>query len=155
MPVRVVALGTGLGRVDTEEVSRRARSILRRLKCHNAELSILLTDDERMRELNANYRKKNRSTDVLAFAMGEGEFAAVTPGLLGDVVISVPYAKRQAVERGRSLLEEMTTLLAHGILHLLGWDHETAAKDRAMREECARLCGLASPTRRVRRSPNP
>jgi rRNA maturation RNase YbeY len=89
----------------------------------DAELSVVLVDDREMQALNATYRKKNRPTDVLAFSMREGEPAPRT-NLLGDVVISVDTAARQAAERGVSVAAEIRTLLAHGILHLLGYDHE-------------------------------
>lgn len=81
-------------------------------------LSILLCGDARMRGLNRAFRKEDRPTDVLSFPDGDG-------GLLGDIVIDVPYAARQARRRGHSLAREVQVLLAHGVLHLLGHDHET------------------------------
>ena len=122
--------------------------MLAALQLKNAELSIVLTGDKQIRKLNKIYRKKDRPTDVLAFAMNEGEFGSIShaglPRLLGDVIVSVETAARQASEREVVLLEEVTMLIAHGILHLLGWDHDTDAKDRAMRKETARLCAAAS-----------
>ncbi len=114
------------------------------------EVSFVLTDDVRIHELTKVYRKKDRPTDVLAFAMQEGEFSELSGGVLGDVIVSVPTAQRQADERGASLTDEVTMLLAHGLLHLLGWDHRTAAEDRRMRAETERLCDAARQTRRVR-----
>jgi probable rRNA maturation factor len=120
------------------------------LSLENRELSIVLTDDDQIHELNRLYRGKDKPTDVLAFAMGEGEFGDLSGKMLGDVIVSVPMARRQARERGVSVLEETTMLLAHGLLHLLGWDHDTVAKDRAMRAETDRLCVAArSPGRRA------
>ncbi len=81
-------------------------------------LSILLCGDARMRELNRAWRGKDRPTDVLSFPSGETAF-------LGDLVVDVPYAARQARRLGHSLEREVKVLLAHGILHLLGYDHET------------------------------
>ncbi|MBL8743588.1 MAG: rRNA maturation RNase YbeY [Myxococcales bacterium] len=107
------------------------------------EVSLLLTDDARIHQLNKLYRDKDRPTDVLAFAMQEGELAELAGAVLGDVVVSVPTARKQAEERGATVLDEVTMLLAHGLLHLLGWDHETPAKDRRMRAETDRLCGIA------------
>ena len=102
-----------------EEAGCRSLEFLRAGSC---ELSICLVDDSEIRQLNANWRDKNRPTDVLAFAQQEGE---LVPGsLLGDVVISVPTASRQAAEEGHSVEREILELLAHGILHLLGYDHE-------------------------------
>lgn len=81
-------------------------------------LSLLFCGDRRMRSLNRLWRKKDRPTDVLSFPSGE-------PGFLGDLVIDVPYAARQANARGHSETRELQILLAHGLLHLLGHDHET------------------------------
>ena len=81
-------------------------------------LSVLFCGDRRMRSLNRLWRKKDRPTDVLSFPSGEA-------GFLGDLVIDVTYAARQARARGHSLSRELQILLAHGLLHLLGHDHET------------------------------
>ena len=80
-----------------------------------------------MLKLNARYRKKDYPTDVLSFPAAQDMPNGVR--LLGDVIISVDKAKEQAKERGRSSDEEMMTLLIHGVLHLLGYDHERSAKD--------------------------
>jgi rRNA maturation RNase YbeY len=107
-----------------------------------AELSVVLVDDRRMRRLNREYRGRDRSTDVLSFAQQEGP-AGAPAGLLGDVVISVPATRRQARERGVPLADEGDRLLVHGVLHLLGYDHEgsTAEARRMQRRERA-LLGL-------------
>ena len=110
--------------------------MLEHLELTDVELSIALVDDEAMRELNQSYRGKNRPTDVLAFAMHEDESDVhdqdVTRAMLGDIVISVDTARRQANQQRRPLLDEMTMLLAHGLLHLLGFDHDTAPKEKVM-----------------------
>jgi probable rRNA maturation factor len=117
--------------------------MLRLLQLEKMELSVLLTDDDQIQELNKVYRAKDRPTDVLAVAMREGDFSALAGELLGDVIISIPTARRQAGERKVAPLAEVTMLLAHGLLHLLGWDHETERQDRAMRAEVERLCVAA------------
>ncbi len=124
------------------------------LQLKKLEVSFLLTDDDRIHELNKVYRHKDRPTDVLAFAMREGAHGELAGDVLGDVIVSIPTARRQASERGAALVDEVTMLLAHGLLHLLGWDHDTAAKDRRMRAETERLCAAAAPKRRppVKRS---
>lgn len=99
-----------------------------------AEISVVFVDDGEMRNLNRNYRGINKSTDVLAFPMNEGRFAAINPDLLGDIVISVPRAKLQAEQQEHSLERELTTLLIHGLLHLMGYDHETDKEEAAMKE---------------------
>jgi probable rRNA maturation factor len=117
---------------------RSARRVLEALRLPDAELSLLLVSDPVMRTLNRDWRGKDRSTDVLSFSQREGDGGA--PGqLLGDVVISVDTAKRQADERGESLVRESERLLIHGVLHLLGYDHEVSAHEarRMQRRERA------------------
>ncbi len=143
MPVRLrTERGPHRG-LSAAEVERRARAMMRALQIEEQELSIVLTDDEQIRKLNATFRGFDRPTDVLAFAMREGEGGQLAPGLLGDVVLSVQTARAQALRAGKTLLEEATMLLAHGLLHLLGYDHDTRAKDVVMRRETARLCARA------------
>jgi probable rRNA maturation factor len=131
--------------VARAEILRRIRAMARLLQLNKSDISFLLTDDERIHQLNKTYRGKDRPTDVLAFAMREGEFAALAGPELGDVIVSVPTARRQARARRATVLDEVTMLLAHGLLHLLGWDHDTPAKDRRMRAETARLVSAAAP----------
>ncbi|MHB8682857.1 MAG: rRNA maturation RNase YbeY [Dehalococcoidia bacterium] len=101
-----------------------------------AELSILLADDGVVRELNRAYRGTDAATDVLSFAQRAGEEFARPDGAaphLGDVVISLDTARRQAVEYRQALHDEVAHLLVHGILHLLGYEHERVEDERAMR----------------------
>lgn len=100
--------------------------MLAALACQTCDLSVLVVDDARIHQLNAGYRGVDRPTDVLAFAMREGPFASLNPQLLGDLVISAETAVRQAAARRRPLVEELTRLLIHGTLHLLGYDHEAS-----------------------------
>jgi probable rRNA maturation factor len=101
-----------------------------------AELSILITDDEEVCSLNRVYRDMDRPTDVLSFSQLEGEGPVIVPQLLGDVVISWETAQRQASELGHGVSVEMKRLLVHGVLHLLGFDHEKGDEAaRGMREE--------------------
>ena len=126
------------------ELLRRVRAMIKLLQLDKAEVSIVLTDDEHIHQLNKIYRHKDRPTDVLAFAMHEGEFGALAGHVLGDVIVSVETARKQAEARRRPVLDEVTMLLAHGLLHLLGWDHQTDAEDRRMRAETSRLCAAAA-----------
>jgi probable rRNA maturation factor len=87
-------------------------------------LSVLFVGDRAMRTLNRRYRGKDKTTDVLSFSLREGAFPHVQPDVLGDIVIAVPTAARQAAEREHSLGSEIEFLLVHGLLHLLGYDHE-------------------------------
>jgi probable rRNA maturation factor len=143
VPVRLVVEDGPWAGVSRHDVTRRARAMLEAVQMADCELSIVLTGDDQIQKLNRIYRKKNRPTDVLAFAQREGEHGDRAGRLLGDVVVSIPTARRQAEAAGRDLGSELTMLLAHGLLHLLGWDHDTPAKDRAMRRETDRLCAAA------------
>jgi probable rRNA maturation factor len=150
MRVRLVVEGGPYRGVSRVDVARRARAMLLAVQMADAELSILLTGDDQIQKLNRIYRKKNRPTDVLAFAQREGDHGERAGDLLGDVVVSIPTARRQAAARGKDLSSELTMLLAHGLLHLLGWDHATEAEDRRMRAETARLCEAADTAVRAR-----
>lgn len=99
------------------------------------EVSITLVTDKTIRELNQQYRGIDSATDVLAFAMQEGEFKEITPDLLGDVIISAETAQRQAEEAGHSLQQELGILLIHGLLHLAGYDHMADEEAACMQEK--------------------
>lgn len=100
---------------------------------------MLLVGDRAMARLNQRYRGMAQSTDVLSFPMREGLFSSLSPTLLGDVVISAETADRQARAAGRSLRDELAALLIHGILHLLGYDHQTPSEARRMKRLERRL----------------
>lgn len=89
-----------------------------------AEISVVFTGDDEIARLNSDWRGKEGPTDVLSFSQTEGDFGHVAPQMMGDMVISVDTAARQAAAAGRALDEELDTLLVHGILHLAGYDHE-------------------------------
>jgi probable rRNA maturation factor len=128
MPVNVIRRHRRPG-VSVARVGADARRLLRALDEAQAELSVSLVDEAAMRRLNRDYRGHDRPTDVLAFAMREGVRAPGDAAVLGDVVISLDTAARQAQERGVSAADEVRTLLIHGILHLLGYDHERSVLD--------------------------
>lgn len=134
----------GLPAFDTRKLRRRAQRLLELLEKSDCELSILLTGDEEMTELNRAYRNRNRTTDVLAFSQLEGDRGHLHQEVLGDVVISLPTAKRQARERKHTLLDELIILLVHGTLHLLGHEHERTDRRTAaaMHREQERLTAL-------------
>lgn len=103
---------------------------------------MLLVGDRAMRTLNRTYRGKDRTTDVLSFPLQEGANTGLQPQMLGDIVISLPAAGRQARAAGGTVREEVDRLLVHGFLHLLGYDHERGgaearrmeARERRLRE---------------------
>jgi len=101
-----------------------AETFLERLELHGCELSISLVGDRGIRRLNRTWRKKDKATDVLSFPAGDLPKGTPGPRQLGDVVISLDTAKQQAKEYGRTLESEVARYLAHGLLHLLGYDHE-------------------------------
>lgn len=110
-------------RATAGDVEALAESCLEALGKSDHELSILLTDDARIQELNSEYRGKDAPTDVLSFGQMEGEpFASPVP-MLGDLVISLETAQRQADAMGHPLAAEVRVLMVHGVLHLLGHDH--------------------------------
>jgi probable rRNA maturation factor len=119
-------------RVTARAVRASAERMLRALRLEDRELSIALSDDREMRELNREWRGKDRPTDVLAFAMREGDASELHPHVIGDVVISLDTAARQAREARRALEDEVAMLLAHGVLHLLGLDHRDRTEERRM-----------------------
>jgi len=126
--------------VNPARVGADSRRLLRALDEAEAELAVSLIDDAEIRRLNRDYRATDRATDVLAFAMREGARAPGDAAVLGDVVISLDTAARQAQERGVSAADEVRTLLIHGILHLLGYDHERSmAEARRMKAMERRL----------------
>ena len=139
MKVSVVRQGTRSRVVTSAAIEHAARVMLRALGLGRAELSVLLCGDAEIHALNRDYRRKDRPTDVLAFALREGEGGELAGDVLGDVVISLETATRQARERGVAARAEVQMLLAHGLLHLLGWDHRTEGEDRRMRAEVDRL----------------
>ncbi len=141
MSVRVAGPPRGAPRFDRRLLARRARRLLAALGLPRAELSLALVSDAAIAELNEAHRGKRGPTDVLSYSLVEGAHAAHRAALLGDVVIAVGVAARQAREIGHSLNEELLRLLIHGVLHLLGYDHEVArdarrmqAKERALRQ---------------------
>lgn len=126
MGVDVARRGAGR-KVSTRAASKTAAKILELLQHSDAELSVALVGDKEIRELNAEFRGKNEPTDVLAFPAAGRPPAEMA--VLGDVVISVERARRQARERKKTFEDEIVTLLIHGVLHLLGYDHERSRRD--------------------------
>ena len=114
--------------IDFVLLESQGESILLFLGCENQELSVLLANDRKIRTLNKQYRGQDRATDVLSFSQNEEENKP-NSHLMGDVVISTVTAKRQAAEHGLTLEEEIALLLIHGILHLLGFDHERSDEE--------------------------
>ena len=126
--------------INLSQARQFAQAVLTALRAENAcELSIAFVNDEEIHRLNREYRKIDRPTDVLSFALLEAQSPspsmsadAGAPTILGDVIISTETARRQADERGHSFERELSILLLHGILHLFGYDHETDEEAQRM-----------------------
>ena len=116
-------------------LQKTATVILSALGCPEGELSILIVDDPRIAALNRQYLNRMGPTNVIAFPMREGEFSQISPGLLGDVVISIDTAQTEGEAGGISTEERFVELLVHGILHLFGYDHETDEAEALRMEE--------------------
>ena len=111
------------------KIQEVTRGILNALECHDAELSILIVDDPQIAILNKKYLSRNGPTNVIAFPMRTDQFSNINPELLGDVVISIETAEKEGKSIGISMEERFTQLLLHGILHLLGYDHEKSEQE--------------------------
>jgi probable rRNA maturation factor len=116
-------------KISMTTIQQKTADILNALDCDDAELSILIVDDSQIAILNKKYLHRNGPTNVIAFPMHTDRFSNINPELLGDVVISIETAEREGKRIGISMEERFTQLLVHGILHLLGYDHETSEQD--------------------------
>lgn len=122
---------------DAERLGQLAAFLLERLRIHPAsELSVVAVTEDRMTELHVTWMDEPGPTDVLSFPMDElrsaGEDEEPEPGMLGDIVLCPPYAARQAAAAGRSLQAELEFLLTHGMLHLIGYDHQNPEDHQEM-----------------------
>jgi probable rRNA maturation factor len=126
--------------VDARRLKSVAKKLLREVDEADSALSLSLVDDPRIQELNREHRGKDKPTDVLSFPLFPSAGSGQAPErLLGDVVISIDTARRQAAEYDAPLQNELYRLLIHGILHVLGHDHEEPAERAAMEAEERRL----------------
>lgn len=142
---------TGLSDEQIRELEKLLSFAADKLNVGDAELSLSFVDNETIRKINAQYRNKDQVTDVISFALeekveGEAEIVGVTiPRMLGDIIVSVPKAREQAEAYGHSFERELGFLVVHGLLHLLGYDHQTPAEEKEMfslQEEILTAFGL-------------
>lgn len=122
MSTVVKRIPTSISTIEVERIVRTTISLVRR---RSLGMTIIFTGDAEVRRLNRAYRGKNKTTDVLSFASDE-------PGYAGEIIISVPEARRKARKQGIALRDELRLLVIHGTLHLLGYDHETIGQERRM-----------------------
>jgi rRNA maturation RNase YbeY len=126
-------------KTDPGKIKMKLKRILKDLECHDGELSILITDDKHIAELNSRFLKRKGPTNVLAFSIRDDDPTQPETLMLGDIVISLDAAMRDAKKAGESLTKMIDRLLIHGLLHLLGYDHERSEEARKMEEEMERL----------------
>jgi len=129
-----IQVGEEMENVIKKAAEKALQLTLQEESSQDCEVSIFLTDDAEIHRLNKLYRDVDRPTDVLAFAMREGVDGELNREVLGDVVISVPMAELQASIYGHTLEVEMSLLVSHGVLHLLGYEHEEE-DDRLMMQQ--------------------
>lgn len=122
-------------KLSDQKIQTTARHILNALGYPDAQLSILIVDDDQIAELNETYLNHSGPTNVISFPMQEGRFSDITPGLLGDVVISADTAHREAVDAEMEMTDRFDQLLIHGILHLVGYDHVNSEEAAAAMEK--------------------
>lgn len=134
-----------------ERVAQRALELAGRPELSEAEVSITFVDDQQIKDLNRDHRGLNKPTDVLSFSQLEGEELAALPEgepvLLGDIVVSLERCAEQAADYGHSFDRELGFLVAHGMLHLLGLDHQTAEDEAAMMARTEEILGGLGLTR--------
>ena len=120
---------------DPAAVAATVEAVLAAERVGECEVGVVLLDEHEMRELNREHRGKDEPTDVLSFPIDEDDDLDGVTRLLGDVVICVPVAERQAAEQGVEPGDELVDLLVHGVLHLLGYDHETDDGEMLARQD--------------------
>lgn len=120
-------------KIDKDKIIECARHVLKAMAENDAELSLVLVNDMYIRNLNWKYRRKDSATDVLAFPMRDSR--GLSGSILGDVVISVETAKREAKKRKKAVQEELDLYFVHGILHLLGYDDEKPRARKKMKSK--------------------
>ena len=121
-------------KLPNKEIKATTGIILEALGYPEAQLSIMIVDDEQISELNETYLNHKGPTNVISFPMQEGDFAGITPDLLGDVVISAETAHREALDADMDMESRFYQLLVHGILHLAGFDHVNSEEEAAVME---------------------
>lgn len=121
--------------IEAKKLRKVAEMILSDLGCPDSELSISIVGDRTIRRINRDYLDRDKTTNVISFAMHEGEFSQLNPQMLGDVIICADTASREAEEGDMPFFSRLSFLLLHGILHITGYDHERSGEAEAARME--------------------
>ncbi len=118
-------------KLDLRRIRRAVHKLKKALKCADQEISLLFVDNEQIREMNRQYLNRDHATNVISFPLKEGAYGHINPQVLGDIVISVERAFQDAAAGDLSLDDEIDFLVIHGLLHLLGYNHEGRNEDEA------------------------
>ena len=119
--------------INTSRLRRSLKRLLKELDVEDHEVSVLITDDKQITKINREYLDRDRSTNVISFAMTEGFSGDIHPEILGDIVISAETALRDAAAAELPFNDELEFLLIHGLLHLLGYNHENTTQEETQR----------------------
>jgi probable rRNA maturation factor len=141
MPSITILVNDGRWKGNGATARRAAEATLKKEKAKGT-VNVLLADDAEVQELNRQYRAKDKPTNVLSFPDGEGDH-------IGDIILAYETVAREAMEQSKSLKHHLTHLVVHGVLHLLGYDHETGEEDAEIMEHkevmLLRTMGIANP----------
>jgi probable rRNA maturation factor len=118
--------------INRRQIRSSLGRLLKRLGLEEREVSLLLVDNDEIREINRLYLDRDHPTNVISFAMSEGDYGDINPQLLGDIIISVERAMSEGESSGLSLKESLDYLMIHGLLHLLGYNHESGDANEAL-----------------------
>jgi probable rRNA maturation factor len=118
-------------KVDVRQIRSDILKVLKYLNCKDKEISLSLVDDEDIQEINREYLGRDKPTNVISFGMQEGEWGDIQPNILGDIVISVETAFRDSLSGEIEIGDEILFLFIHGLLHLLGYNHESGVYEDA------------------------
>ncbi len=132
-------------KIDKRKIRSAVLKILKNLECADKEISINFVDDEKIKQLNKQYLGKDKATNVLSFSLREDEYGNINPQVLGDIIISVETAQKDAAYGNLTIDQEIDFLIIHGLLHLLGYDHENTTKKETskMRKKERELFNIA------------
>jgi len=123
-------------KIDVQRLRRSLKRLLRELECGEVDLGVFLVDDDQIRETNRDYLDRDRPTNVISFPMKGGALDDIHPEMLGDIVLSIETAARDARAEIFDIMDEVEFLLIHGLLHLMGYDHENGeARETTMMQQ--------------------
>jgi probable rRNA maturation factor len=120
-------------KLDLRRIRRVVHKLKKSLNCPDSEISLLFVDNEQIRQINMQYLNRNHPTNVISFPLREGDYGHINPHVLGDIVISAERAFQDAVAGDLSLNDEIDFLVIHGLLHLLGYNHESGNENESLK----------------------